>query len=190
MFPSHDRGGQLFMGSSINETVYNLFSGFDDDGFTISNFWEGKGETWGSNRLKKYRKLKLKGTISREQSYAVYIDYDDAGYQLVGTVFGDASYVDFSSPQSIGSNMIGYAQIGGDDLPDVYQYFTEIRLKKVPKFRKRKIKYVALGIGYVDIDTQIDEKIEAYENKMPRRFRQKQNVNPSTGSTNNANPIY
>ena len=183
-------GGELFMGSSISETTFQLFSGFDDDGFVLENYWEGKGETWNTTKLKKYRKIRLKGNISREQSYGVYVDYDDSGYQLVGTVFGNASYVDYSSPQSIGANFIGESQIGGDALTDIYPYFMEIKLKKVPKFRKRKIKYVALGLGYADIESQLDQNIEMYEEKIPRRFRQKANVNPSTGTTDNANPIY
>jgi len=184
--------GELFMGSSISATVFQLFSGFDDNGFVIENFWEGKGETWNQSKLKKYRKIRLKGHISREQSYAVYVDYDDAGYQRVGTVFGTGNYVDHTSPQSIGANFIGQEQIGGggDNTSDIYPYFMEIKLKKVPKFRKRKMKFVALGIGYADIESQLDQNIELYEDKMPRRFRQKANVNPTTGSTNNANPIY
>jgi len=43
--------GSLFMGSSVGQSVYQLFSGFDDDTFAISNFWTGKAETWDSNRL-------------------------------------------------------------------------------------------------------------------------------------------
>lgn len=183
-------GGYLYMGSSISQTVYQLFSGFDDDGFSISNSWTGKGETWGTSRLKKYAKIRLKGNISADQSYSVYVSYDDGGNQLVGTVLGSGSYVDYNSPQSIGSNFIGSAQIGGDDLVNIFPYFVEIRLKKVPKFRKRTMTFIANGIGYVDIDSQLDYNIDLYEDKIPTRFRQKQNVNLAGTTTDNANPEF
>lgn len=183
-------GVALYMGSSIAESIYQLFSGYDDDGFSIENIWSGKGETWDTSNLKKYRKIRLKGNISADQSYAVYANYDESGNQLVGTVLGSGSYVDYSSPQSIGANFIGSAQIGGDDLSNIFPYFLEIRLKKVPKFRKRKISFQALGIGYVDIDSQLDVDIDTYEDKIPYRFRQKQNVSLSGQETNQDNPEF
>lgn len=194
-FVSND--GLLYMGSSIVQSVYQLFSGFDDDGYALQNYWLGKGETWGGKEgglmgqyLKKYRKIRLKGGISLNQSYAVYISYDDAGFQLVGGVLGSGSYVDYSSPQTIGSNYVGESQIGGDQLTSVYPYFVEIRLKKVPKFRKRIVKFVALGIGYVHVEYQMDWGIDVYEGKIPSRFRQKQNVNLAGTLTNQDNPQF
>lgn len=182
--------GNLYMGSSITQSIHQLFSGYDDDGFIIDNYWVGKGELWDTSKLKKYMFLRLKGQISPDQSYQVYINYDDSGYQLVGTVLGSGSYVDYTSPQSIGSNIVGTAQVGGDDISNIYNYFVEIKLRKVPKFRKRKMKFVALGFGYVDIDSQLDKDIELYEDKIPRRFRLKQNVNLAGTNTDNANPVY
>ena len=182
--------GNLFMGSSVVQSVYQLFSGFDDDGFAIYNFWTGKAETWGSNRLKKYRKLRLKGSISADQSYQVYINYDGSGDQLVGTIVGNASYVDYSSPQSIGANLIGSSQIGGDTLVNIYPYFAELKLHKVPKFRNRMVTFKALGYGYVDIDSQMDLDIDLYEERLPSRFRQKQHVNLAGTTTDNPNPEY
>lgn len=193
--------GNLYMGSSVAQSVFKLYDGFDDDGFAINNYWISKGETYAiksksirymifGTSLKKYRKMRLKGNISPDQSYAVYISYDDAGYQLVGTVLGSGSYVDYSSPQTIGSNLIGSSQIGGDDMINIYPYFVELRLKKMPKFRKRKIKFVALGLGYIDINYQIDWDIDIYENKIPSRFRQKQNVTLDGASVDQPNPEF
>ena len=184
------KDGYLYMGSSVSQTVYQLFTGFDDDNYAITNYWTGKGETWSQSKLKKYSKIRLKGSISPDQSYEVYISYDDAGDQLVGTVLGTGSYVDYSSPQDIGSNTIGTAQIGGDVVSNIYPYFVEIRLKKVPKFRKRTMTFKALGIGYVDIDSQLDKDVEMYEDKIPARFRQKQNVNLAGTLDNQDNPEF
>lgn len=198
-FPSNN--GILYMGSSIVQSVYELFSGFDDDGYPVDNYWIGKGETFAvksrglkyasfGQNLKKYRKIRLKGSISLNQSYGVYVSYDDAGFQLVGTVLGSGSYVDYASPQTIGSNYVGESQIGGDQLTSLYPYFVEIRLKKVPKFRKRTMKIVALGIGYADIEYQEDWGIDVYEGKIPARFRQKQNVSLDGRTVDNDNPAF
>jgi len=35
--------GELYAGSSISETVYNLYNGYDDDGDSIANFYTTKG---------------------------------------------------------------------------------------------------------------------------------------------------
>ena len=182
--------GILYMGSSINQSVYELYTGYDDDGYPINNFWSGKSETWGANKLKKYRKLRLKGRISLEQSYGVYIDYDNNGFQLVGTVLGSGSYVDVTSPQSIGSNMVGTEPVGGGEFSIIYPYYLELRLKKVPKFRSRTVKFVALGIGYVDIDSQSDMMIDTFEEKLPAKYRQKQNVTLDGATTDRATPEY
>lgn len=184
------KDGELYSGSSISQTIYQLFSGFDDDNFSIDNYWTGNGELWGTNKLKKYRKLRLKGSISPDQSYEVYVSYDDGGNQLIGTVLGSGEYVDYASPQTIGSNMIGDAQIGGDTLSNIYPYFMEIRMKKVPKFRKRTITFVAKGIGYVDIDSQLELGIMTFENKLPTRFKQKQNVSLDGRTTNQDHPEF
>ncbi len=188
VFANND--GLLYGGSSLTQSTYLLYDGFDDDGFTIENYWNSKDEAWGSSRLKKNRFLRLKGRISKDQSYAVYVNYDDAGYQLVGTVLGNADYVDYSSSQTVGSNIIGTSVVGGSMGIDTYQYFLQIRLKKIPKYRKRMIQFVALGIGYVDIDTVIDGDIMLFENKIPPRFRQKQNVSLDGTEDNLPHPEF
>lgn len=182
--------GKMYMGSSIVQSVFLLFSGFDDDGFTIDNYWVGKGELFGTEDLKKYRKIRLKGGISINQSYEVYESFDDAGFQLVGTVLGSGSYVDYNSPQTIGSNVVGTSQVGGDTLSDVYPYFLEIRLKKVPKFRKHKLKFVALGYGYASIELLNAIDVSVYEGKIPARYRQKQNVSLNGQTVDNAHPEF
>lgn len=186
--------GNLYVGSPISLSVYKIYNGFDDMGLSIDNFWTGKNELFQGKgqptALKKHRKLRLRGLINPNQSYGVYINYDDAGAQLVGTVIGSGSYVDYSNPQSVGSNTVGGAQVGGDNITDAYPYFLELRIKKPPKFLKRKITFKALGIGYVDIAYQNDLDILYYEDKLPTRFRQKQNVSTDGTQTNLANPQF
>jgi hypothetical protein len=195
--------GILYAGSSITQTVYKQFNGFDDDGYSISNYWISRGDDLrpapgpkgGRMRrgapqgLLKFRKLRLKGLIDFNQSYEVYISYDDAGFQLVGTIRGNASYVDDSMPQEIGGSMIGGPQVGSDVFTTVFPYFAELKIK-TPKFRKRTIKFVAKGIGYVDVESITDHSITVFDNKIPSRFRSKQNVSLDGLSTDEAVPEY
>ncbi len=194
-------GVLLYMGSSVVQSIYNLFSGFDDDGFLISNYWTTKGENFYiksrglkyiafPQSLKKYRKIRLRGHIVPGQSYQVYANYDDAGPQLVGTVLGTGTYVDSDSPATIGSSEIGIMTIGGNLVTNANPYQLEIRLKKMPKFRKRKITFVALGFGYVDITYQADWDIFLYDMRLPTRFRQKQNVSIDGATQNLDNPQF
>tara|TARA_R110000868_G_scaffold9504_1_gene47154 strand:- start:3679 stop:5577 length:1899 start_codon:yes stop_codon:yes gene_type:complete len=187
---SAQTNGLLYVGSSVSQTVYNLYSGFDDDGYTINNYRDSRGELYGTEVLKKFRKLRFRGSIAPDQVCEIYINYDNAGFQLVGTIVGSGSYVDYTSPQSIGSNFIGSSQVGGDDLTNIYPFQMEIRLKKVPKFRTRKIRFKATGVGYMSIESQLDWDISTYQDKLPSQYRQKQNVNLAGTTTDNAAPEF
>lgn len=193
--------GILYAGSPVSMSIYKIYNGYDDMGLVIDNFWTGKGELFqpggiGQSRskrfvpnfLKKHRRIRLRGLIDPNQSYEVYVNYDDAGPQLVGTILGSASYVDYSSPQAVGSNPVGVAEVGGDIGIIAYPYFAQLRIKKPPKFSKRKIMFIALGIGYVDINYQNDWGLQFFEDKIPARFRQKQNVSIDGKQTDLPNP--
>lgn len=171
-------GATLYGGSPYTQSVYQIFSGFDDDSYVIDNYVALKGETYQTERLKKFRRLRLQGRISQQQSYEVYISYDDQDYQLVGTVLGTGTYVDTSTPATVGTQMVGDQAVGGESLTDgetVYPYYTELKIK-CPKFRKRSIKFVALGFGYCSIKQLLDWDILKFEQKIPKRYRLKQNV--------------
>lgn len=179
----------LYGGSPYTETVYQLFTGVDDDNGIIENFWIGKGETYDTEVLKKYRRLRFKGNIDPAQYCEIYISYDDDGYQLVGTIRGDGTYVDYSNPQTIGSNMVGEMTIGGGTDITVYPFFMELKVK-VPKFRKRTIKYVTKTYGYFSIDTQMDRDVLLFEARIPKKYRLKQNVNLAGTETDQPNPEF
>lgn len=173
-------GDALYAGSALTESTYLMYDGFDDDGLSVSNEWISKGEQYEAlgiaESLKKFKKIRIKGSIDPDQALQVYVSYDDAGFSLCGTIVGSGSYTDFNTPQSIGGNMVGTTQMGGADLSLAYPFYAEIKLK-CPKFRKRTIKLVASGIGYVSVDSIMDFNISIYEKRVPRRFRTKQDVN-------------
>lgn len=182
-------GTNLYMGSPVTQSIYQLFTGIDDDGSVIDNFWISKDEMYSSESLKKFRKLRLKGLIDPSQSYQVYLSYDSDDFSLIGTVLGSGSYVDYANPQSVGSNIVGSEIIGGGAGAVAYPYFLELKLK-VPKFRKRTLKFVALGYGYVSVDTIMDRDVLVFENRIPKRFRSKQNVSINGEDTDLPNPEF
>ena len=179
--------GNLYIGSPVSQSVYKVLNGFDDDGYPLENYWTSKGETYIpqiQEKLKKFKKLRFSGKIDPDQSIEVYISYDDGGFSQVGTIYGKAGYVDYNSPQVIGGNVIGEVQIGGDDISEAYPFYMEIKLS-TPKFRKRTIKLIATGIGYAEIDSMLDYNIFTFESRIPKRFREKQNVSLDGTTTNN-----
>lgn len=183
-----DTVANIYVGSPITQNVYQIFSGFDDLGNAINNFWMGSADQYGNlksrslrwrmirEQLKKFRYYKLKGNIALSQVVQVYISYDDAAFQLIGTILGSGSYVNRASPDTIGSNYIGQQQIGGAAIANTYPYFAELKMKNQPKFRKRTIKLVATGIGYFDFAFASDFDIMLFENRLPAAFRSKQRV--------------
>ncbi len=181
--------GNLYIGSPVSESVYQIFVDFDDDGVEIDNNWTGMDDKFKTENLKKYRKLRLGGLIDPTQSYEVYISYDKGDFNLVGTVLGTGEYVDTTSPQTIGGNMVGDEMVGGSDLITVYPYYHELKLK-TPKFKTRKLRFVALGFGYVSINKAIDHDVFLFEDRMPRRLRVKQNVSLDGTQTDLPNPEF
>jgi hypothetical protein len=79
--------------------------------------------------------LRYRGEIDPAQYVEVYADFDGTGYTLVGTIRGDATYVNRSSPSSVGTTMVGEAAVGGDGFAQVYPYEMQIKAMKIPKFR-------------------------------------------------------
>lgn len=182
--------GFLYIGSPVSESTYLLFNGFDDMGQPLDNYWTSKGEIFGTDTLKKQRFLRLQGLISQSQYYEVWASYDDDGFQLLGTVRGDQSYVDTTSPQTIGSNPIGEAPIGGETADTLaYPYFVEIKIKQ-GKFRKRTLRFIAKYVGYVSISMIEDFDLLSFEQRMPAKYRLKQNVSLNGSQTDLPNPQF
>jgi len=119
--------------------------------------------------------LRVKGKISPDQKLQVWIAYDNDDYQLVGTVVGSADYVDYGVSFALGTSLIGSSVIGGGFTTNVYGYLTEFKLQ-TRKFRKRSVRFVAIGLGYVSVDMIEDFDIWVFQDRMPSKYRIKQNV--------------
>jgi len=181
--------GMLYGGDSVSQTTYELFTGFDDNGIAILNEWVSKGDTYGSDVLKKTKKYRFGGLISPNQSLQVYVSIDDTAFQHVGTILGSGDYVNYNSSYAIGTTVIGSSTSGGDDEVSVYRYLMELKIR-VPKFRKRALKFVATGIGYVALETATDFDIWKYQEKLPKQHRTQQNVSLDGATTDQASPTY
>jgi hypothetical protein len=162
--------GALVVGDSISDNVFELFSGFDDNGSTISNYWEGNLTDLQIQELKKVKKLWVQGEISRDQILKIYLAFDRGSYVLVGTQNGTDSNVDTSPRPMIGSDAIGEATLGGTSEINVYNYIKEIRLQQ-GKFSQVKLKIEATGIGHVSMSTLTYHDITLHGQKLPTKCR-------------------
>ncbi len=180
-------GGFLYMGDPNAQTSYEMFTGFDDMGLAITNEWVSAADKYGMDALKKTKKYRFRGLISPDQSIEVYISLENGDFQLIGTILGSGDYVDYNSTTAIGTSFIGSETVGGDDQTAVYQFLMEIKVR-LPKFRKRKIKFIAGGLGYVAMQEITDFDIWEYEDKLPKQYRLKQNVSLDGETTDVATP--
>lgn len=186
---ARDRG-ILYAGDVYTFSTYKILFGFDNENYAIDNYWIGKDEDMGIENLKKTRRLRLRGLISPGQWLEIYENFDNTDFVLVGTVRGDGSDVDSSNPGTVGSVLVGNMQVGGESNSiEVYPYYKEIKLK-CPKFGERTLMFVAKGIGHVTINSTEDWDNLTFEQRIPKKYRQKQNVSLDGKTTNMPVPEF
>jgi hypothetical protein len=176
--------GRLYIGDVLTDNIYEILSGFDDDNENIEAYWISNDERYGTEILKKVKSYRFKGLITPNQYFEVWADYDGDGFGLVGTVRGDSSYVDKLENYTIGTQGIGSSLIGGEgDFLDGGFFMVELKAKS-PKFRKRRLKIIPKGIGYLAINMIEDFGIRTFNQKLPSKYRTKQNVSLDGTQTN------
>lgn len=176
--------GLLYIGDASTYNVYQILTGFDDDNQTIENYWISNDDRYGTENLKKVKKLRFKGLITPGQHLEVYVSYDGDAPTLVGTVRGNGTYVDPTQSYTIGAQGIGTTVIGGEtSTVKGNLYLAELKLA-TPKFRKRSIKLKAIGLGYVSVNFIDDFNIRTFEQRIPKKYRSRQNVNLAGTLTN------
>jgi len=176
-------GNTLYGGSPLTQTIWNLFGDYDDDGGVVDNYWDSKSDDCNLETLKKTRTYRFQGKIDQAQKIEVMVGYDDTEPTLIGTIRGDAEYVDRSNPSSVGGGVVGGDAIGGSSVVTIYPYYVEMKTK-VPKYETRTIRFVAKEIGYASVQSMEDHDILTFEGRIPRRYRQKQNVSLDGSNTN------
>lgn len=162
--------GTLVAGDSLSNNFMTLFSGYDDLGSTINNYWIGNLDAMGMDGLKKIKKFYIEGEISVDQSLDIYIALDGGAFSLIGTITGQGAYVDTSQSINIGSAVLGSHTIGGGSSSSVYHYERQFAIN-TDKFEFAQIKYVATGIGYVSVRTHKYWDVRNKGKKVPVKYR-------------------
>ncbi len=145
--------GMLLAGDSLSNNVFVLFSGTDDDGATINNYWTSKQFNLGVEGLKCTHRFKMRGLIQQTQNVDVYASYDSGAYVKIATVIGNASYVNKGTPVSVGSSTIGQNVVGGGgDVITAYPFEIDFNIAS-DRYEYIQLKFVANNIGYVQIDS-------------------------------------
>lgn len=166
--------GSLIGGDSLSPNALELFSGFDDDTEAVENYWISNLSDLQIRELKKSRELWLRGLIQKDQAFDVYLSTDNSDFVKIGTVSGSGDYVDAGQRVSIGSRTIGKLEVGGGGVnPEEFAspYFRRIKIRNLlDKFERIKVKYVATGLGFVNISEREFHDISKHGERLPAKY--------------------
>ena len=164
--------GALIAGDSVADNVYELFSGFDDDGAIITNeFITGRTDL-NVKGLKHPRRMVLEGEIKKDQVLKVSISTDNSPFVEVGEIRGDGSYVSAGQSVAIGAETLGKREIGGGSSGSevtALPYEREFKIN-VDKGEFFKIKLEATEIGYVSVSRLEMKDIRYKGERSPNKF--------------------
>lgn len=173
--------GALVSGDSYTNNFIELFSDFVDIGDAdIANHWEGNLDNFDIEGLKKTKQLVLQGAIAPTQKLKVSLSFDNGPFVEVKhpddadtkyAIEGDGTYIDQTQRVSIGPATLGRTEIGGGgDGLQAYNYQRIIPLR-FDKFEMVKIRYEAVGVGYLSVSTQTYWDIRYKGTKVPSKYR-------------------
>lgn len=142
--------GTCIGGSSVSPNVFTLFSGFDDDGSYINNYWTSPVLDLDFPGLKTTNRFVIEGLIQSAQTIEIYVSYDEGEFTLVQTINGTDPCVSQGNPQLVGNNTTGSQSVGAGA---VYAnpFLLDFRLAS-PYYQYIQVKFVATGIGYIEVD--------------------------------------
>ena len=143
--------GTLVAGDSISNNIYTIFSGFDEDGDIIHNYWTSSDLDLGTKNQKTCRRMVIDGLIQPEQDLEVSISYDGGPFTSVFTIEGNGSYVDTGIETLIGSPTIGSKVIGGGGTTTASPFQVDFALNS-DRFVYARVRFEALGVGYVSVN--------------------------------------
>lgn len=181
------KDGVLVAGDSLSNNVYELFSGLDDDGAIVENFWIGGSDLVEQEGMKKVPSIVLEGDIGPNQGIRVYVGIDNGTFVEIGkgaataewpdgipAIVGSGAYVDRTNRSSVGSTTLGRGEVaGGSELNEdieAYHYERKIRLEQ-SRFEYAKIKYEAVAIGYASVSRKDWWDVRFKSNKIPQKYR-------------------
>jgi hypothetical protein len=134
--------GTLLAGDPLTNNVFTLFSGFDDDGGTIPNYWTCGLSELGIPGLKQFSRFVVEGLIQQSQRYRVQFSFDGGAWLDGPLVDGDESYVDTTGSVAVGTSTVGSKVVGGGATVYARPYRAEFRYWS-PKFRYVRVRFLA-----------------------------------------------
>lgn len=143
--------GTLVAGDSLSNNLFTLFSGFDDDGDPIVNYWTDGNMNLGTDNLKVLHRMVVSGLIQTDQNCEVWLSFDGGTFVKYFTIEGDGSYVDSGINTSIGSQTIGSQTIGGSTEVTAHPFTVDFPVHS-DKFTTVRVKFVATDVGAVQIN--------------------------------------
>lgn len=142
--------GQLIAGDSITNNALLLFSGFDENGDVIPNYWTSTDLDLGLSNLKTCRRMVIDGLIQQDQQLEVQVSYNGGTWTTVYTIDGSADYVDTGIEVAIGAKTIGSSVIGGGGNETASPYEVDFPLNS-DRFTDVRVRLQALAVGFVSV---------------------------------------
>ena len=134
--------GTLIAGDSLTPNVFTLFSGFDDDGEPIANYWTSGQTDLSIMGLKRFTRFAIEGLIQSSQRFKISMSFDGGDFVDVAYVDGAGSYVDSGASISVGSYTVGAQSVGGAQTVLANPYRVEFNVQS-PKFRYVRVRFEA-----------------------------------------------
>lgn len=146
-----DYMGSLLAGDPLSDNVFTYFSGFDDDGALIPNYWTSGYTNHGIGGQKKTGRMVVNGLIQSAQRIQVSIALDGGNWNDIFVIEGDGSYVNRSSSISVGQNTVGSKINGGGGEVFANPFEVEFPLN-TDRYEYIRVKFEALNGGYAQIN--------------------------------------
>ena len=164
--------GTIIAGDPITKDIYTLFSGFDDNGANITNYWTSKLDNLGWKGQKRVRRMIVDGLIQPMQKIRVSLAFDGGAFVPYAVIKGNGSYVNSSLSIAVGTHTIGSTISGGGDTEFASPFWVEFPLN-TPQFQYIRVKFEADFIesptdvvgGYIQINSYCFEDFRIKGNK-------------------------
>jgi len=143
--------GALLAGDSISPNLQILFSGFDDNGFNINNYWKSGPDRLGRAGIKTIDKIVVKGLIQPSQVLQIYVAYDLGTFVLLDTIYGNGPYVNIGTPIEVGGPTVGSNIVGGGGTVYAYSFEKEIEIGS-DLFDRIQVMFEGASVGFLQID--------------------------------------
>lgn len=164
------RANLLIGGSSVENNVYNVFTGFDDDGVEVVGQWTSNDWDLTSPQLKKLKRFVVEGEMAESQELIIDYSLDGGEWVEMGRIAGDSVYVDLGSATNYGRDLYGSQNFGNGATVSAYAYQREFRVR-TGKFERIKVRFRTESFGYLNVRAYGFRDIRRALYRVPAKFR-------------------